>query len=302
MSEPTAKRPDDVHCASQGSAACRARKFTAIVWPLLHVGLVAILGLSAVGLAYDRHLVEKILTRLALPSGIIWTVLGVAAYTSWYSGHRKTSGLLSALWVLFTCAGSSLVSQRVIGTLESRFERIDIEQIEPFDVIVVLGGGTQTNPNGDVWLGQGGERLNLAASLYHAGKVRTLVTTGRHYDWSGPKDKTLAAGTALIWQRLGIPASAIAQLGGRNTSEEMVALRAWLTEHPAARVGVITSASHLPRALRLARAQSLSLQPIAADFQQRSGDPWPLALIPSSAGLLDTDLAVKEYLAALVGR
>ena len=90
-------------------------------------------------------------------------------------------------------------------------------------------------------------------------------------------------------------------MAGRTTSEEMLALAAHLTGQQ--RVGLVTSASHLPRALRLAAQSQLQLIPLPCNF----ATPGQLRLLPihfiPSAHALDLSArTIKEYLAQLVGR
>ena len=69
------------------------------------------------------------------------------------------------------------------------------------------------------------------------------------------------------------------------------------------RVGLITSAWHMSRALRLARAQGLRLVPLPADFvTDYEITVTPLDLIPNSQVAMDTTLLLREYLARVVGR
>ena len=92
------------------------------------------------------------------------------------------------------------------------------------------------------------------------------------------------------------------QLDGRNTFEEMNNLRTLLTQEPMARVGLLTSAFHMPRAMRIARANDLDVIPVPADQQAYFIEPIPLCLIPSRHGFRLTELVTKEWLAALVKR
>ncbi len=58
--------------------------------------------------------------------------------------------------------------------------------------------------------------------------------------------------TVEIWTKLGIDSAAIRSIGGRNTFEEMQQVKEIWSELPGKKVGLLTSALHLPRAVRLA--------------------------------------------------
>ncbi|MHB8902668.1 MAG: YdcF family protein, partial [Thermoguttaceae bacterium] len=68
------------------------------------------------------------------------------------------------------------------------------------------------------------------------------------------------------------------------------------------RLGLVTSAWHMKRALRLARVNGLSLQPLPADFRGTAIEWAPRDFNPTGSGFLKSELACKEILAGLVGR
>ena len=93
------------------------------------------------------------------------------------------------------------------------------------------------------------------------------------------------------------------QIKGDNTTQEMANLKKWIAENgPGIRVGILTSAWHLQRAMRLAQSQGLDVQPIPSDFVSGPFAPSPYLIVPSGANLMVTGKMVKEYLAGLVSR
>jgi len=106
----------------------------------------------------------------------------------------------------------------------------------------------------------------------------------------------------LILEELGVEPRAILKLQGINTSEEMQNLKKWSDLNPGKRIGLLTSAWHLPRAQRLAQAQGIEASPIAAAFFSDPYAPSPGVVVPSEANLTVTAAVMKEYLARLVGR
>ena len=165
--------------------------------------------------------------------------------------------------------------------------------------MIVLGVGTVKTPAGGEQLGLAGDRVVLGARLYRRGLARRLVTTGQSFTASGPSP---AEQTTAIWRDLGVPSSDILQLGGRSTQEEMLAIAQLIEQEDWQRVGLVTSAWHMPRAMRLAGEQSLSLTPLPADFRQ-DYELWAaVILVPDATSLQKTSIAMKEFLAGLVGR
>jgi len=75
-------------------------------------------------------------------------------------------------------------------------------------------------------------------------------------------------------------------------------LREWLGEQPEGhRVGILTSAWHLPRAMRLAEARGIEATAIPSDFRSAFIVPSVNMLVPTANGLEISTIAVKEYLA-----
>ena len=103
-------------------------------------------------------------------------------------------------------------------------------------------------------------------------------------------------------EELDVDANAILQLNGINTSEEMQNLKKWSDRNPDKRIGLLTSAWHLPRAMRLAKAQGIEADPVAAGFFSQPYAPSPGVVVPSEYNLMVTAMVTKEYLARLVGR
>ncbi len=269
--------------------------------------LLSILGLGVLaaalaGWGWGGQFLEKLATQLVLPCGLIGLALAGLAYAALICQPRRWAAPTLVLLLFYWTAGSPYTSEWFMLWLERPFEPVDIGAQTPYDTLIVLGGGTMTNPQGDAWLGNVGDRLALAARLYHQGKAGQLVATGQGFDWSTNRAADPAEASARIWRELGIPDQAIVRVGGRNTTEEMQQIRRFLDQHPGGRVGLITSAFHLPRALRLARAHGIEVLPVPADFRSGVLPPWPRALIPSSEGFLKSEFCAKEFLAYLIGR
>ena len=142
----------------------------------------------------------------------------------------------------------------------------------------------------------------LAARMYLSGKADQVICTGSkiaglsHPDTPDPGELTLR-----IFRDLGIPEEDIKVITGRNTSEEMSSLRALLGER-SPRVALVTSAWHMPRAMRLAKEQDLALWAVPADMRTSPQVFTPLGLVPSTQNLTTLGQVAKEYLAKAVGR
>jgi uncharacterized SAM-binding protein YcdF (DUF218 family) len=174
----------------------------------------------------------------------------------------------------------------------------------PLDAVLVLGGGTTVRPDGASQLGSNGDRLRVGARLQRQGMTRRLVTSGSSVaglDQSRARD--LSAETRALWIEGGVPASAIVPIvGPRNTREEIAAFSKLAAERGWQRIGVVSSAWHLRRAMRLAAGHELHAVAIPADFRGAPFVTNAVGLVPSGNGFYHLQIALKEYLGAALGR
>ncbi len=267
---------------------------------LMFVGAVF---LGVAGTLGGPSMLEKMLTDLAMPTGIIWLALIVMTYFCLLTRQPWPAIVGFACWLILTLAGNSYVSNWLMSTLESPYQKINVLAMEPLDTIVVLGGGTSSRLTGGSQLADNGDRVSTAARLFHAGKVTNLICTGESYLPKTEFDLDPRQEAAEILIGLGVPPANVVQMKGRNTSEEMHNLKTWMEANPNhGRVGILTSAWHLPRVMRLAKANGLDVIPVPSDFRTMPYRPDPNLFIPSSNRIRQTWLAVKEYLAGLVRR
>lgn len=271
-------------------------------WPALLIAGGLALLLTAIGYAlHGKPLAEKTLTALAMPVGALWLLLS-ARLVHLLAVRRLTDGkLVALLWLgLFVC-GTRPLPEALTRFLETSLVTYDPTHEAALDVAIVLGGGTHPG-NWRAQVSGAGDRVVMAAELFHLGFAKRLVTTGAatagvSRSLVDPGDETIE-----IWTALGIPRSDILKLGGRNTSEEMAAIKQAWPQWAGKRVGLITSANHLPRAMRLARAQGLELIAVAADVRYKPGQWRWLDFIPTAGNLASLASNQHEIMAYFVSR
>ncbi len=262
-------------------------------------------GLAFIGIGFGIYMdvvAQKALGLLIMPAGLTWVLLAGIATTLWILRHRRLAILTSMTWLLFTLAGNKYVGEALMVSLEKNIPPVDIQTIKPLQAIFVLGGGTALSSNGPA-VGAAGDRLVLAARLFHAGKTPLLVCSG-----SGIEDldqnRDLAEETATIWRGLGVPAANIFALppGPTITKAEIMAYEKIIKENNWTDVGLVTSAWHMPRALKLCKKYNINPVPLGADRRGRFHKFSLYYLIPQQAGFRDVQLGLWEYLGMLVGR
>jgi uncharacterized SAM-binding protein YcdF (DUF218 family) len=263
---------------------------------------IAGLALAAWLVTLEGIVLQRMVSDLVLPVGLVWIGLALLTGLAAFRRQKILAVLGLGTWLVHTVSATGYFAQRVNRSLEAPFAGIVPLEQPPFDVVVVLGGGTEVGLNGQSQLScHGGDRVALAARLFHAGLVKRLVVTGqRHGDLSvQPSDPAQQAVQVLT--QLGVPGDRIDRLGGRRTAEEMQQLARHVPRGQ--RVGLITSAWHMGRALRLARENGMEVQPLPADFRSAPGaGPILVDAVPDAEALWYFSTACREYLARLVGK
>jgi uncharacterized SAM-binding protein YcdF (DUF218 family) len=287
-------RSEVMYSAPVDATANRRRLQWSVAIFLFPTVVYPILG----GMVEGRATTEKIATALLMPLGILWLMLLLLMLFLWNQRLVWATRLALLSFFVLTIASNALVADWLMASLEAQVTPWRIDRDEPLDVVVVLGGGTKSNAAfGRV---EGQDRVVYAAEIYHQQKSPRFITTGAS---SNPSKHHAAADAKALLMKLGIPESAIETIGGPNTRAEMLEFKRLLGESPSGRIGILTSAYHLPRAMRLSKSVGLDLIPIAADHQIDPDSSVRFrSFVPSVDALRDTHIAMKEYLASWVGR
>lgn len=257
-------------------------------------------------------------TTMAMPVGVAWLVLWAIMIAAFSRRRWSIAGISGLLFLAWTIVGSGWFANLMIRSVEVPLVRSPHPAIEQrfdersnLDVVVSLGGSASLVMDDFVELTGDGERLVSAAQAFHAGKTRTIITTGSSTDGIGNPSRI---GKQFLIS-LGVPATRVFEIEGVNTKAEMASLADFLSNPPASftdqieraatpRVGLMTSAYHMRRAMRLARDQGLAMVPLPCAF--RSSDiqrPWKATdCIPTADAQNTAGLAIKEWLARLLGR
>lgn len=294
----------DLHSADLGSCYSRPVNATAnrrrLQWSVVIFLLPTLVYPLLGGAIEGRATTEKIITAWFMPIGIVWLLLLALTLFLWNSRLVWATRLSLFCFFVLTLASNSLVAGWLIGSLEAQVTPWRLDRDKPLDAVVVLGGDTRASPAyGRV---EAGDRVLYAAEVYHQKKAPLLIATGKS---SIPERADPSQDTKEIWVRLGIPETAIEVIGGPNTAAELRELKSLLGqgEGRAKRVGILTSAFHLPRVMRLAKANDLALIPLAADHRHDPEAPIRFqSFLPSDDALQKSKFALKEYLAALADR
>jgi len=240
---------------------------------------------------------KKIVGGLLLPLSLLLLIMGVALILLWFSRWQKTAkGLLTVSWLTLLLLSLQPVADGLLKPLEDRYPTR--QQSDEVKAIVVLGGGYTWNPQwapGSNVFGNSLPRIVEAIRLRELNPGAKLIFTGAAA--IGNPVSTAEAG-ARVAESLGVPRSDIITLdSAKDTQEEAQAVAAFLGQQPFI---LVTSASHLPRAVVF--FQRAGLSPIPAPANQLAIDsplnPWEKAF-PSPTWLMHSDRAIYERLGQL---
>lgn len=264
----------------------RSRRLSAVVAAGLAVGAAVVWPPSA--------MLWVMLSALVQPVGLLWLALLALGILSWRAMGRAGRTLWAVAWLSLTVLGHPWTGMALLAWLERDYRSVDPLATQPLDAVLVLGGGTVTAPNGQSELLNAADRVALGARLYHTGRTPWLITSGSANPELYPGQRSPGESTAQIWQDLGIAADHIVQIPGEDTERELVALSKLARERGWGKLGLVTSAWHLPRAMNLARRHGVEVVPLPADFRGFLPHPGIPYLAPQIEGLSATLLGVSE--------
>ena len=165
---------------------------------------------------------EKMLTDLAMPLGIVWLLADGDDLFLFVDTASLAGPGWVVCWLVLTVAGNRFLSNWLVSTLGKAITRtVNVYEMEPLDTIVLLGGGTDSRADGQAQLDWSGDRVSTAARLYEAGKATQFICTGSIRFSASENDCIPVKKLPRFLIGLGVPADQVRQLKGNNTFEEM---------------------------------------------------------------------------------
>ncbi|EHR8835925.1 envelope biogenesis factor ElyC [Shigella flexneri] len=237
---------------------------------------------------------KKVIGNMLLPLPLMLLIIGAGLALLWFSRFQKTGKIFISIgWLALLLLSLQPVADRLLRPIESNYPTWNNSQ--KVDYIVVLGGGYTWNP---LWapssnlINNSLPRLNEGIRLWRENPGSKLIFTG-----GVAKTNTVSAAEvgARVAQSLGVPREQIITLDfPKDTEEEAAAVKQTIGNAPFL---LVTSASHLPRAMIFFQQEGLN--PLPAPANQLTIDsplnPWERA-IPSPVWLMHSDRAGYETL------
>ena len=249
-------------------------------------------------------LISKTVGIFAAPSNAIMGLLlcGLLLWSTRFSriGKRIVVGGIFLLLI----AGASPLGTALLLPLENRFPRWDASHGAPTGLIV-LGGVISPEVSvqrGEVSLGGAAERLLAAVELYRRYPTARIVFTGGNSNvvYGGLPESDMAA---RFLESLGVPRDHMElDNGARNTMENAVNAKRLAAPKPGERWLLITSASHMPRAMGLFREAGFPVEAYPVDWQTGGWGDITTQSFSLLGGFVRLDSAVHEWIALIFDR
>ena len=192
-----------------------------------------------------------------------------------------------------------IISNKFIAYLEKDYQPIEIADVENVDAIVVLSGmirviGDEENLKYE--FNDSVDRFFAGLDLFNNNKSPILILTRGKMPWSlgiaeGEYLKELAIKYGVSEENIILTDEV------QNTDQEAKAIKEILTED--AKIILVTSAFHMPRAEKVFKAANINLIPFPVDFQNSKSKTTMMDFIPSAGSLFDTSHFVREMIGRL---
>lgn len=203
----------------------------------------------------------------------------------------------------------------VSAWLHESLERQSLELVaqrtdrQPYAAIVLLGGAGQSFPatlvqeRGRADFGDAVDRIIYAAQLYHDKVAPRIIVSGGNWRLDEKDRPSEASSIRDLLIRLGVAQQDILlEERSRTTRENFLFTDALLKQHGLhGPVALVTSATHIPRAVRNANALSIEVSGFPTDWRSQALRLKALPWLPDANSLAQSEVALKEWLANIVG-
>lgn len=247
---------------------------------------------------------SKVIYFLITPSNLLIFLSLAGALLLAATRLRRTGAVLALTGTLgLLLAGMAPLSEIALLPLEQRFPAYDVDAPAPTGIIM-LGGGIESGlseARDQVVVNDAGERPIYFADLARRyPQARLVFSGGSGFIGGGVSEADIVSRQADV---IGVPRSrVILENRSRNTHENAAFTAALVHPKPGERWLLITSAWHMPRAMGCFRQAGFTVEAFPVDYRTRGwGDVLHFHGFASD-GLLQLDLAVKEWIGLVAYR
>jgi uncharacterized SAM-binding protein YcdF (DUF218 family) len=241
-------------------------------------------------------IIKKLISAFLSPVPLCVTLLTIGVILAWLDRARKTRlTFLTAGLLLLVLISSNYFTNFFLGRLEGAYQPLG-DPPSGVSAIVVLGGGVRDKvdapPNtqlGSASLTRLVEGVRLYRALGEDGvEVKFILSGGRVF--GSPSDSGMMRNTAVV---LGVdPRDMVIENGSQDTYHEALFLKPMLKNQPFL---LVTSASHMKRAVELFRAQGMQPIPAPTQYMARKNQFSMTRYFPNATAIMETDIVLHEY-------
>lgn len=240
-------------------------------------------------------LLSKLLPLFAYPLGLSLLFSVFIAWLAWQRDQRSISYLLLLMNLVLWICSTERLAFWLTHSLEQHFVPLPIAEYPTADAIVLLGGmASGKKPDtSDINLSDAIDRLLYAKRLFQAQRAPFILITG------GSANDQVSEAQLLrrLLIEFGVPDHAILiEAASRNTRQNALGTKAVMAEQNWQRILLVTSATHMQRAVASFRTVGIDLIPAPTDFQVSSDEMPVLSWLPSAEALAKTTKMIKEYI------
>jgi uncharacterized SAM-binding protein YcdF (DUF218 family) len=225
---------------------------------------------------------SRVFWLIAAPTNALVLISAIAAFWAVLRSPNCVAWLAAAAACGLVIGTFTPIGVALTVPLEYRFAFSPPDSLVPPDGIILLGGGG-------------------------IGELRAVAALSQDY----PKARLIFSGFDATDPAHDLRLKIFAQLGGdttrisiesrpRTTSEDALYAAASLKPKPSEKWLLVTSASHMPRAVGCFRVAGFHVEPYPVEF--RSVRSHPFAFVPGAAALHDLDTATKEWIGLIAYR
>lgn len=249
-------------------------------------------------------IMSKLIGFFLLPSNFI-AILGLIGVFAVLVGRSRLGrGCIIASFFLLAICGWSPLGPAALMVLEDRFPQPVIDG--PVTGIVVLGGAVDTHISSDrrtLSMNEAGERLTATVDLSRRYPGARVFLSGGSGHIHGASKMTESEVARDILVSLGVSSQRIEmEERSRNTCENGSESAASVRPKPGELWLLVTSASHMPRAVGCFRAAGFDVTPYPVDYRTRGRGDLKRLSDAIAIGLAATDLAAHEWFGLLTYR
>jgi uncharacterized SAM-binding protein YcdF (DUF218 family) len=237
-------------------------------------------------------IVSKIIGFLLDP--FLWILVLAALYVfvkdDVYKRTLRTTAVL--VFLLFS-------NPYIINNIWDRYQSKPAHLVQGYQTGILLGGmAGHDEMTGEGYFGSAADRFIQAARLYHSGHIKRILVTGGDATFFKKKEHNEADFVAKNLEDLKVPREHIlVERKARNTLENASFSKIMLDTAGASSCLLITSAIHMPRAIKIFLRAGIPAQPFPCNYKVLPSDTafsWR-SLIPSGESFSKWTILLKEW-------